>query len=270
MKKILVPTDFSPIAENALDYAIEIASLFSSEILLYHVYTFHRRADYDHNYPIDKQPYVQNIKNKMRDAKAKVADKAAAKGVKIEAVVEKNHVFYLFENKVLKYDIDLIVMGTKGATGLETVIFGSVAVTALESAKRPVLVIPPEYRYRKIDQALLAADLNEVSDSILTPLKELLVKFHSGLTVLSVVDKLGHGGGAKRELEFQGVDTQYEEIELTKSVNKSINAYVKTKDLDLVCMIRREKGFFESIFRKSVTKTQVYRTKVPFLVLSEN
>jgi nucleotide-binding universal stress UspA family protein len=101
-------------------------------------------------------------------------------------------------------------------------------------------------------------------------LKELLVKFHSGLTVLSVVDKLGHGGGAKRELEFQGVDTQYEEIELTKSVNKSINDYVKTKDLDLVCMIRREKGFFESIFRKSVTKTQVYRTKVPFLVLSEN
>ncbi|HMQ48425.1 MAG TPA: universal stress protein [Saprospiraceae bacterium] len=61
MQKILVPTDFSPVADNALNYAIEIAAKFESELLLYHVYTFHRKVDFNWDFPEDEQPYVKKI-----------------------------------------------------------------------------------------------------------------------------------------------------------------------------------------------------------------
>jgi len=271
MKKILVPTDFSPAAENALHYALEIASIFSSEILLYHVYSFHRRIDYDRNYPEDEQPYVRDIENKMSMEKSKVADKAREKGVTIKTVVEESNVFYLFKNKVVKYDIDLIVMSTKGETGLDRVIFGSVAVTALESSRVPVLVVPPGHTMHKIEKVALATDLKDVSKKVIGILEELITEFSSELTVLSIIEK----GDVKRphekaELEFRGLKTIYKEIEISNSINETINEYVQENNYDLVCMIRKEKGFFESIFKRSVTKTQVYHTKLPFLVLPEN
>ena len=59
MHKILIPTDFSHVADNALDYAIEIASKLKSELYLYHVYMMNKRSDYDWSFPNDQQPYVK-------------------------------------------------------------------------------------------------------------------------------------------------------------------------------------------------------------------
>jgi len=271
MKKILVPTDFSPICENALNYAIEIAAKLSSEIILYHVYSFHRRIDYDRNYPEDDQPYVREIEKKMSKEKSSVIDKARAKGVSIRTKVEENNVFYLFKNKVEKNDVDLIIMGTKGETGLDRVIFGSVAVTALESSKVPVLVVPPEHKTYKIEKVALATDIKDLSKDVISVLEELITKFSSELTVLSIIqndeEDRPHKNG---ELEFQGLKTIYKEIEISNTINETINEYVQKNQYDLVCMIRKDKGFFESIFKRSVTKTQVYHTKLPFLVIPEN
>jgi len=271
MKKILVPTDFSSISENALQYALEIASAFSSEILLYHVYSFHHRIDYDRNYPEDEQPYVRNIEKKMSIEKSKFANTAAEKGVAIKTVVEESSVFYLFKNKVEKYDIDLIIMGTKGETGLEGVIFGSVAVTALENSRVPVLVVPPEHTTCKIEKVALATDLKDVSKEVIEVLEELIIQFSSELTVLSIIGKDGASLiHEKSELRFKGLKTLYKEIEISNTINETINQYVQELGYDLVCMIRKDKGFFESIFKRSVTKTQVYHTNIPFLVLPQD
>lgn len=69
----------------------------------------------------------------MNMQRSKVAIKAREIGVRIKKVVEEKNVFYLFKNKVAKYGIDLIVKSTKGKTGLDRLIFGSVVVTAPES-----------------------------------------------------------------------------------------------------------------------------------------
>jgi len=269
MKKILVPTDFSPVAENALNYAIEIAARFSSEILLYHVYSFHRRVDYDRNFSEDEQPYVKNLENKMKIAKSQATDKADKKGVSIQTIVEENNVLYLFRNKVEKHNVDLVVMGTKGQTGMDRVIFGSVAVTALESATAPVLVVPPEYHFSKIERVALATDLNGVSKIVLSILEEFILKFSSNLTVLSILSEGSERILEKEELKFDGIETQYEEVEMSTGINESINDFVEAHSFDLICMIRRDKGFLESIFKKSITKAQVYQTKIPLLVLTE-
>jgi nucleotide-binding universal stress UspA family protein len=60
MQRILIPTDFSPIADNALNYAIEIATKFKSKLYLHHVYSM-RKADYDVNFSDEEQPFIKNL-----------------------------------------------------------------------------------------------------------------------------------------------------------------------------------------------------------------
>lgn len=268
MNRILVPTDFSAVADNALKYALDVASKFNSDILLYHVYSFHRRVDYDRNHPEDEQPYVKNIEQKMNDSLAGIKSRAEELGVHVEGKVEENTPFYLFKNKVTKNDVELIVMGTKGATGLEKVIYGSVAATALETAKVPVLVVPPEHA-TGMKRIVLATDLDGVSPTILATLRKLASAYDAKVTILRVNTHPETDLISEDDLPLEGIDREYREVPLSKSINDSVNQFVEKDGSDLVCMIRREKDFFESIFKKSVTKAHVYNSDVPFLVLPE-
>lgn len=270
MKKILVPIDFSTVAENALNYAIEIAAKFESELVLYHAYTFNKKFDYDWNFTEDEQPYVRNLEQKMSATVNKFKEKFIRNGLLIQTRVEELHVFTLFDRIVKKHEIDMIIMGSKGASGLEKVIFGSVASGTLDLAKVPVLVVPPNQSYQPLEQVILAIDLDHVSTNALSPLQKLATKFGTKVTILSI-NTGGSNKDAHHRVEsfLKNVETTYHEAPMSKSINQSINEFIKINKYDLMCMIRREKGFFESLFQRSITEEQVYNTSIPLLVLPE-
>jgi nucleotide-binding universal stress UspA family protein len=269
MKKILVPTDFSPVADNALKHAIEIASKFKSELYLYHVYTFDR-FNYDLNFPEDEQPFTEKVNRSMNRTKQKFMEKITQNGLSIQTFVEQDDIFSLFGRKVLKHGIDLIVMGSNGASGLSKVIFGSVATTALEMAKVPVLIFSPNHSFRSLENIVLAIDDKEVSSNVLSPLQKMAFKFGAKVTVLNVNAGSGRYAYKMTDLYLNGVETAYREVPISKSINESINEFIGKSDCDLLCMVRREKGFFERLFNKSITKTQAFNSQVPLLVLPEN
>ena len=161
-------------------------------------------------------------------------------------------------------------MGSKGATGFEKVIFGSVAATALEIAKVPVMVIPPKQSFQSFDHIILATDSKEISTDILSPLQKLAIKFGAKITILRVNTDSNKNDYKIKEIKLDGVETTYRETPFLNSINDSINSFIEKEGCDLLCMIRREKGFFESIFKKSVTETQVYNHQIPLLVIPEN
>lgn len=270
MQKILIPTDFSPVADNALKYALEIATEFESELLLYNVYTFYRKIDYNANYPDDEQPFVKNIEKQMNFTKQKFTERIRQKGLTIQTKVEEDTIFSLFDRKAKKHDVSLIIMGSKGASGLEKIIFGSVAATALEMAKVPVLVVPPKYAFAPIKKIAFATDLKEVPENVLAPLRELAVKFNAKVTILFVNTDSDRETNNDFNVDIEGVETTYQEVPMSGSINDSINEFVDVNKFDLMCMVRREKGFFESLFKKSISKSQVYNSKIPLLVLPEN
>jgi nucleotide-binding universal stress UspA family protein len=268
MKRILVPTDFSPVADNAIRHAIGIAAAFGSELFLYHTYTFDR-FNYNLDFPEDQQPLTKELERKMDLTMRKFQEEITQKGLSVKTVVERGDILSLFKRKVQAHGIDLIVMGSKGATGLKRVIFGSVAALAMETAKVPVLVVPPEHAYGPLHHIILAMDDNGADDSVLTPLQKLAARFSAKVIVLNVSTGSGSNTLDKTALSLEGVETAYREVPLAKSVNESINAYIESEGCDLLSMVRREKGFFESIFKKSVTKEQVLNSRVPLLVLPE-
>lgn len=268
MKKILVPTDFSPVADNAIRYAIEIAAEFKSELYLYHVYSFDR-FNYDLNFPEDEQPYTEKVERKMILTKLRFMEKITQNGLSVKTFVEQGDIFSLFKRKAKKHGIDLIVMGSKGASGLKKVIFGSVAATALETASAPLLVVPPGYSFHPLQHIVVAMDHNEISPTVFSPLQKLASKFGAEATLLNVNTGSGRSTYRKIDLYLEGVETTYREMPMSKSINETINKFIQEEGCGLLCMIRREKGFFKSIFKKSITKAQVFSNQVPLLVLPE-
>lgn len=269
MKKILVPTDFSPVADNAMLYATAIATEFRCELYLYHAYSFDR-FNYDLNFSEDEQPYTKKVERKMNLAELKLKGKIVEDELSVKSIVEKGSTLVLFQNGAKKHGIDMIVMGTKGATGLEKAVFGSVAATALEIAKVPVLVVPPEHSFRPFKHLVLTIDHKEIAGNVLLPLQKLANKFGAKVTLLNV--NTSQNKNTYHEMDLSGlgdVERTYQEVPMSKSINESINEFIEKEDCDLLCMVRREKGFFKSLFKRSITKAQVFNSRIPLLVLPE-
>ena len=237
MKKILVPTDFSPVADNALKYAIEIATEFKSELVLYHVYSINK-VDYDLDFPEDEQPYKKHVERRMYLTKLKFLDNFTQKGLNVQTKVDPDSIYSLCNKKVMSHGVDLVV--------------------------------PPEYEFRRLGHIVLAIDNRKVAPSVLLPLRKLALKFGAKVTLLNVNTGSNQFIYRKKDLYLDGVKTTYQEVSMSNNVNESINEFIEKVGCDLLCMIRREKGFFENVLKKSITKAQIYNSRTPLLVLPEN
>lgn len=266
MKKILVPTDFSPVADNAIQYALEIAAGFKSVLYLCHVYAFNK-INYDIAFPKNNQPYAKEMEQLMERTARRFSEKARERGVVIRTFVKEDSFYSLFKSKVEELGIDMIVMGSKGASGLTKFIFGSVAATALEVAEAPVLIIPPRYAFHPFQNIVLARDQKRLAAEVLSPLRNLAIQYGAQITLLNVKTEPNQHPGSAAELSLDGVETAFREVLVSKSIGETVNHYVQEENADLLCMVRRKKTFFESIFQKSITKVQAFSNQVPLLVL---
>lgn len=268
MKKILVPTDFSPVADHALTYAMEVGASFNSELLLYHVYHV-SKVDYNRDFPADEQPLKKELERKMELTQLKFQEGIAEKGLNVSGKVAREPILALFERKVEEHDVDMIVIGSKGASGMKKVIFGSVAATALNMAKIPVFIIPPGSTTPPIKHIVLAVDNLTISKTVLAPLQQLAAAFGAKVTLLNVKTGTTTAVTHKTGVHLDGIESIYKEVPLYNTINDTISKFVKTVDCDVLCMVRRDKGFFERLLQGSNTVNQAYRNQLPLLVLPE-
>jgi len=139
-KKILVPLDGSPLAEKALDHAVRMARAFDSEIILFEVVHFMPI----YGSPELVAPLLVDEKQKELAEKylAKVAREIEAKGVKVRSLVKTGQqvaieiIDFAKENRV-----DLIIMSTRGRSGISRWVLGSTAHKVLTRAETPILLL---------------------------------------------------------------------------------------------------------------------------------
>ena len=247
MKKILIPTDFSSVADNATKYAFEIADVLKSKLFLYHVYTINK-VDYDLNFSDKEQPFRKKVKLNMKKTMENFKEIITQKGLTIKTKVYQGKVLSLFGRTIKKDGIGLIVMGSKGASGITKVILGSIASTALETTKVPLLVVPPKYPFQPLRNIVLAIDDKEVSPQALLPLQKLAVSFGAEVTILNINTNPNNDTKRENKLNLEDVETTFREVLVSKTINSSINEFIEKEDCDLLCMVRRKKSFFERGF----------------------
>jgi nucleotide-binding universal stress UspA family protein len=183
MKKILVPTDFSRNATKAVMYAAEIAKRCNATICLLHILeavTGRIHQPYELHESLEEE-IVNNRHNELAILQKSMA--ISYPDVKIHTEVTKGTVTNTIAEFAGKNEIDLIVMGTKGATGLKEIFMGSVATATIGSTKIPVLAIPDEYEMEVPDRIIFATNSFEENELLLNKIVDLAKLFSAVIPI---------------------------------------------------------------------------------------
>lgn len=277
MKRILLPTDFSENSWNAITHAIK---LFKDEECTFHLLNVYTpvvyRVEYVIGYP-EEFGLVDSVRNTSRKNLFKIVTRISS-----ELKENENHKFKThakFDNLVSgikqflsKNTIDLIVMGTKGATGAKEVLFGSNTVHVFKEIKCPILAIPSDFEFEKPHEILFPTDLEATyKHSELKILKQLVENNNARLNTMHVstgysLSELQERNKSKLESMFKHSAYLFHDL---KSMNliDAINEFQIKHKINLLVMINNKHSFFENLFFKNTINQIGFHLNIPFLVI---
>ncbi|MFN3316852.1 MAG: universal stress protein, partial [Raineya sp.] len=146
MKKILVPTDFSDFADKALQTALNLAQKSGAELILLNANEMAVAAlpiaEYYYYDKEKEQGYLQMVNESLDKTLQKIASEMDVADVKISTMVESGLLVDVIEEVAKREQVDLIVMGTQGATGTKEMLVGSNTEKVVRNAPCPVLAVP--------------------------------------------------------------------------------------------------------------------------------
>ncbi|MGP1993161.1 universal stress protein [Zobellia laminariae] len=276
-KRILVPTDFSKNALNAVRYALDLYAKLNCEFYFLNVF----KLEY---YTTDTLIIPEPGSQEFEIAKAK-SEENFVKLLDMLALHHDNpkHIYHTIptftflsaaiKKTISNKDINLVVMGTKGASGAKEVIFGSNTVKTMEIVSEcPVLAIPADIRFSPPKEIVFPTDFkSSFKRKELNYLIEIAKMHGSAIRILHVSKKQI----LKPEQEENKIllDNILDEVAhsfhtLTeKNIADSITAFVESRDSDMIAFINQRHFFFEKIFTKPLIKEIGYDATVPILAL---
>jgi universal stress protein A len=143
IETILVPTDFSDDAGKAVETAIELAKTFSSRVVLLHAFT----VDLPYAAPgfgggvILPEGFYVEYRNHAQIQVDRLAEELAGRGIDVSAVAIERPAWLAILDQAKELPADLIVMGTRGLTGIKHVALGSTAERVVRKATCPVMIV---------------------------------------------------------------------------------------------------------------------------------
>ncbi len=266
MKKILVPTDFSANADNAIDFAIEFAQALELEITFLHTYQVQSTAGMF----ISVEAFMKkDAANQMLPSYEKASSRLGKK--RVESKIIRGNTISVIANMADKEDYDLILMGTQGASSLAEIFAGTVTSGVIQKSKTPVLAIPEGYKFQGIHNIVLAIDQKGPSlFDILSPLLKIIEKTQAHLFIFHQnVEEEIQGIEGVVDQYFNAVEHSFHYDLDKEDINQSINKFVSDYQAQILCMIKHNRSFIEGIFHLSATKTEVFNSPVPLLVLKD-
>ena len=272
MKTIIVPTDFSPVALNALHYALALAKDLSAKIILFHSYQIPVTFSEVPVVTISLEELQKVSDAKLQELKND-AEHVTSHQVPIEAHNVLGDVVEELATLCNNYRPFAVVMGTKGAGAIERIIIGSSTLAAIKRLDAPVLIVPPGATYKAIHKIGFACDFNHVKDTIPVGEIEALVKtFNASLHILNVDYKEKHFTGDLTEQLTEinemmaHLNPHYNYIN-SKFVEEGINAFADANHIDLLLTIPKKHNFWENIFRKSQSSELVLHSHLPIIAV---
>ncbi|WP_222983391.1 universal stress protein [Flagellimonas meishanensis] len=280
MKKIILPTDFSANAWNAICYAMELFKEETVKFYLLHTYTpVFYRMDYLIGGPaysaipdIKVDVSLAGLEKTLND----IQEKFPNPNHTIETVSAFNTLTDEINRLADEKDIDLIVMGTKGATGAKQLFLGSNAIFVIRKARIPVLTIPENSRYKKLKKILFPTDLwSRYKNKELNTLIEMADEHLAEITVLHVHEEplqplTDEQKENKTYLERNLDEIPNNFVAITgKKLPEAILDHIEENEFQLLAMMNRKHSFFERILLRQNIDQIGFHIKIPFLVIRD-
>lgn len=256
IENILVPTDFSQSAENALSFAAKIAEKFNARIFLMHT------ASSAYTYIS-----MDRLNKQISDERFKDLD--------IRTLVEIGNPGPSILKQIDVTSADLIVMGNKGRSGAR-ILFGSTTSKIISDSPVPVMTIPEQSSLKDLKQIVFATDYHSGDLSSLKKTIGWAQKFNSELHVLHVSPSEETNPDLSFR-DFKGMveeQTDYKKLIFNRIANESFlkgfSNYLDEFKVSLVVLTKYKKSFIEEIMEKNHTKQIQFYLNIPLLVLNNS
>ena len=279
MKTILVPTDFSDNAVNAMKYAIRLAAKLNSKLIFFHSTHVPLRVELfgipvsemkklEKQDVVNKTAILQNMLSKLYREMHVTLDAARVK------LVVKNEILIVEDIIVVaqRSKAGLIVMGTHGASGINK-LFGSNTSLLISKCETPVLAIPPKYQFREIRNMLYFSDLRNPAAEL-----SMLVPMAKSFGAIIDIFNLSYNPEVDEEKLFKKLNgaakgVKLELIQLKRNpgetVLQQLREFLDYRKPDWAVMFPQKKRFLEYIFEGSKTERLSYNLKVPLLSIKK-
>lgn len=275
MKTIIAATDFSPVSLNAVNFAADMAQAIDASLLLFNAY----------NIPVTYADVpvmlvsIDEIKKSSEARLGKLKDEiihVTSGKLKVYTEARMGNTVDELEGLCKKTQPFAVVMGAKGTSGIEKILFGSTALTAIRHLTWPVICVPPGKEYGKgIKKIGFACDFKEVQETTpVTFIKEIVKEFNAELHIINVDYKEKHFRPETPEQSFllhhllEDIKPQYHFIN-NPDTEDGIHEFAETNNLDLVIAIPKKHKLLEGIFKPSSTKQLVFQSHIPVMCMHE-
>lgn len=270
---VLLPTDFSDNAWNTVVYALKLY-----ETQTCHFHFLHATKVRIKNSAISSSKLSDVIKEvavkEMKGLKALAEASTKNNNHKFITIISSEDIKEAIETAVEKNNIDVVILGTKGATGAKKIFFGSNTVDIIKKIRlRPILVVPHEYDFVVPKQIAFPTDFNRLYNHVqLNPLIDLAALHNSKIRIVHV--------NTEKELSTIQVDN----LEVLKRcleplaysfhwmpdyirLTEEINDFIEELNIDILVMLNYKHSFFEDIVNEPVIENIGFNPKIPFLVV---
>lgn len=278
MKKILFPTDFSEAAKSAFVYALKFADGIGAEVLVLHVYDL----------PIVDMPPIPDTTQEVFDIVEmnqfesfrhelpqlhSIADGLQLGHVQLRNMLVYGDLVYNI-NKICNDEaIEMVIMGTKGATGLKETFLGSTTAKVIDNITVPVLAVPAEAEFHQIKHLAFTTQYKDRDNDALLRAIEVSKMFNSRLLCLYIKNDDDPDDIEERINEWK-IYYRDENIDFYNiagdHIEQTILDFLDNQKVDILVMRKHKRSFFESLFHRSLTKKMAYHSKIPVLVYHDN
>lgn len=275
MKRILLPTDFSDNAFNAIKYAVQLFQNQKVDFFLLNTFTpMSYNAAYLTETPIIntlEDSFCMNSIKKLEEIEEKIIKEFANPKHTFVKKAKLNFLVSGITEAIEENQIDLVIMGTKGATGAKEILVGTQTMHTIKKVKCPVIAVPAEYKCQEPKNILFPTDFNvNKNNSHLHIIKELCSFYDSKLYMLNAY--YGEPLNYEQEETRMFLDDFFENLVHSFPVADGMDAIEAIEDfekehvVDLLIMIHNKHSFFENLLFKPVINQIIYHTEIPFMV----
>ncbi|MEY8780327.1 universal stress protein [Allomuricauda sp. XS_ASV26] len=281
MQKILIPTDFSENAWNAIDYAMQLFRNRRCTFYLLNTYTPVIPSSRFMAKMIDGVRIVDAVRENSEQSLNKTVKRIQSKygnpNHSFETISSFNLLVEEVKDIVDTFGIHLVITGTKGASGAEEVFMGSNSVRIIKAVKKcPVLAIPYHFEYVTPSEIAFATDFNRFyTSSELSPLLEMAKMFNATIRIVHVQ----YGIKALTELQqfnlnmlrryLGNAEHFVHTVSELNSVSHTLETFSKELGIHLLAMLNYQHSYMEKMTREPIIKRTAFHTQIPLLVIPE-
>lgn len=275
MLNILVPTDFSKLSKFALKYAIKIANRLDGTITVLHIITTTRALRFSmlekmrlsgQNFPeaagLELEKMIRTLSEQYKSARP--INFQVVRGAYFPSTL-------LREARRLRSG--LVVMGTRGATGITRAVLGSNTNSVIEVSHVPVLAVPEKAEFKGFRNVVYASDLRNLHEELET-LIPYVERFDSTIHLIHIVPpgtpvdiieiKIEQ---VLRKFPYKNIITL---VLVDNDIDSALDHYVEVSKADVLAMFTHELSFFEKVFDRSTTRKMAFHSRIPLLAFRQS